>query len=224
MALRFTIERFPEELYMWTFTWAEPTTPKDGAKKWSNFLHGKVKTRQGWESNGFRSCFPHDNGLRVFEMHEGKDRWTRDLSHGLHVHALVTRRLPVDIMRTIWETEGDGGRIHVVKIPRERAVYVGKYLSKQRMECLEGVRLWSAFGPDHEASKVKDIILDTRWSATYRFMAVAIGGWNQLRWDQRARMTTAFCMGDNFDQALRSIGMTPETEDGERRMYDREMQ
>lgn len=222
-ALQFTIERFPSDIYLWTFTWRKPTLPKDGAKKWGNFLHGK--SRRG---GGFRAAFPFENGVRVFELHPGADRFEPDLSHGLHVHALFIKRLPVDIMRAIWEREGDGGRIHVKKIPREKAMYVGKYLSKARDEILDGVRLWAGFGPDHEASKVKDIQVNSKWTQTYRLIARSIGGWDRLRWDQRARMTTAFCMGANFDQALLSIGMTPEigmtveTDEGEQRYYDRE--
>lgn len=217
-ALQFTIERFPADIYMWTFTWAKPTLPKDGARKWSNFILGKSRS----SPNGFRACFPFENGLRVFELHPGADRYEPDLSHGLHVHALFINRLPVDIMRAIWEREGDGGRIHVKKIPRERASYVGKYLSKARDEILDGVRLWAAFGPDHEASKVKDIQVNSKWTQTYRLMASFIGGWHKLRWDQRARMTTAFCMCENFDGALRSIGMAPKTDAGKTRLYDRE--
>ena len=43
----------------------------------------------------------------------------------------------MDIMRSIWEEEGDGGRIHVCAIPAERAMYVGKYRDGQTVGRLD---------------------------------------------------------------------------------------
>jgi hypothetical protein len=209
IALQFSIENFPVELYLWTFTWADPTPAKEGVKKWRNFLQGK-----GQNSQGFRSCFPTASGIRVFEIHPGGDRFQPGLSHGLHVHAIIDKRLPVDIMRTIWKEQGEGGMINVRRVPRDRAIYVGKYLSKQRNECMKGVRLWAAFG-ECETSKVKDIVVDGKWTATYRFLACAIKGFDKLRYDQRARIVSHFCLGEHIDDALRSIGMEPMVTEGE---------
>jgi len=157
--------------------------------------------------------------LRVFEMHPGSDRYVPGLSHGLHVHAIIDRRLPVDIMRSIWEEEGDGGRIHVCAIPAERAMYVGKYLAKQRVECMKGMRLWAPIGRA-ETSKVKDIVVDSRWTAAYRFLAVAMSGFKELRWDQRARITSRFCIGEDMGAALESIGMVRERNFGEEKEFE----
>ena len=88
------------------------------------------------------------------------------LSHGLHVHAAIDLYVPLDIIHKIWEREGKGSRLHVKQIPREGALYVGKYLAKQRIECLGRRRLWGAFG-SCESSKCKDILVDCRWTATY---------------------------------------------------------
>ena len=187
---------------MWTFTWPMPMGPKEGSRCWGNFLRGKSRS----SPRGFNACFPLAAGLRVFEWHPGSDRHVPGISHGLHVHAIIDTRLPVEIMRSIWEREGDGGRIHVQAIAADRAMYVGKYLAKQRVECLKGMRLWAPIGRA-ETSKVKDIVVDSRWTAAYRFLAVAMSGFDKLRWDQRARIVTRFCIGDDVGAALESIGM-----------------
>lgn len=59
------------------------------------------------------------------------------------------------------------GRIHVMKIPAERASYLAKYLSKKRPECLKGWRLWAAFG-NWEWTRVKDVVFDSLFSRIYR--------------------------------------------------------
>ena len=203
IALQFSLENFPAALYLWTFTWPDPQGPKDGARKWRNFMQGK-----GQGSSGFNSCFPLASGIRVFEWHPGSDRHVRDISHGLHVHAIIDQRLPIDIMRSLWLDQGEGGRIHVKMVPRAAAMYLGKYLAKQRIECMKGMRLWAAIGRC-ETSKVKDIVVDSKWTASYQFLAVAVNGFRELRWDQRARIVTQFVHGANVDEALRSIGMQP---------------
>ncbi len=60
------------------------------------------------------------------------------------------------------------GRIHVMRMPAEHAGYVGKYLSKERPECLKRWRLWAAFGKGWEPTKVKDVLKDTLFSRIYQ--------------------------------------------------------
>jgi hypothetical protein len=181
---------------MWTFTWPDVIDIPEAAKRWHRFIS---------DHDGFCKAFPYTSGLRVFEQHPGSDPFEPDLSHGLHVHAVVPDRLPVDIVRSIWLRKG-GGRLNVKYVPAEKAMYIGKYLSKQRIESLKGVRLWAPFGLC-EANKVKDIVVDSRWTSTYQFLAAAVHGFKEMRWDQRARIVTRFCMGESFQDAFASIGM-----------------
>lgn len=208
------MQRFPLDLYMWTFTWAEATTPEEGAKLWNRFVH------PGGNGIGFNKCFPSTSGLRVFEMHPGADPFQPELSHGLHVHMVVDERLPVDVMRSLWHRLGAGGRIHVKFIPRDKALYIAKYLAKARMECLKGVRLWAPVGRCQH-TKVKDVVCDSRWTATYQFMAGILPGFDKLRWDQRARLVTSFTHGEELEDALRGIGMVPEMERDEEDTFQR---
>lgn len=62
---------------------------------------------------------------------------------------------------------------------------------------------------------MKDIVVNSRWTAAYRFLAVAMSGFGELRWDQRARIVTRFFLGDGMDVALESIGMVRERNMGE---------
>ena len=64
-------------------------------------------------------------------------------------------------------TQAGWGRIHVQRIPADRASYLGKYLSKERPECLKSWRLWAGFGA-WEWTKVKDVVSDSLFCRIYR--------------------------------------------------------
>ena len=134
-----------ESLYMWTFTFAEVLNVKDTRKRWNHLL---TLLKQKW---------PQLCGLRVFELHE---------SHGLHVHLVTNRWLDVNAARELAKQAG-WGRIHVMRIPNERAGYLAKYLSKDRPPCFKGWRLWAGFG-EWDWTRVKDLICDSAFSRIYR--------------------------------------------------------
>ena len=137
-----------EALYMWTLTFKEVLDIKDTRARW-NYLLTLIKRR-----------WPNLCGLRVFELHK---------THGLHVHLVTNRFIDVNIMRALAIKAG-WGRIHVQRIPAERADYLAKYLSKERPECLKGWRLWAGFGK-WEWTKVKDVVFDSPFSRIYRACA-----------------------------------------------------
>lgn len=134
-----------DSLYMWTLTFKQVLDIKATRKRW-NYLLTLIKRR-----------WPQLCGLRVFEMHK---------SHGLHVHLVTNRFIDVNEMRLLAIKAG-WGRIHVKRIPAERAVYLAKYLSKDRPECLKGWRLWAGFG-NWDWTRVKDVVFDSPFSRIYR--------------------------------------------------------
>jgi hypothetical protein len=103
---------------MWTFTFAAVLDVKATRKKWNHLL---TLLKRRW---------PKLAGLRVFELHK---------NHGLHVHLVTNRWIDVNVARELAFLAG-WGRIHVMRIPPERASYLAKYLSKDRPECLKGWR------------------------------------------------------------------------------------
>jgi hypothetical protein len=138
MAFKFNVERLfelsPEGVYFWTSTFAEVLTVKEGSKRWSAFSKELVR-----EFGVF--------GIRAYELHD---------EHGLHIHWLVNRRLPVAIIRPMAQRLGFG-RINVKACDKGVGDYLAKYLSKEeRAPCLKGKRLWACFGPV-PWSRVKDI-------------------------------------------------------------------
>jgi hypothetical protein len=134
-----------QTLFMWTFTFAEVLNVKDTRKRWNHLL------------TLLRQRFADLCGLRVFELHE---------FHGLHVHLVTNRFLDVKQARDLARRAG-WGRIHVMRIPIERAGYLAKYLSKERPPCFKGWRLWAGFG-EWEWTRVADLIFESRFSRIYR--------------------------------------------------------
>ena len=134
-----------EKLYMWTFTFATVLDVKATRKRWNHLL---TLLKRRW---------PKLAGLRVFELHK---------NHGLHVHLVTNRWIDVNVARELAFLAG-WGRIHVMRIPPERASYLAKYLSKDRPECLKGWRLWAGFG-DWDWTKVKDVVFDSLFCRIYR--------------------------------------------------------
>ena len=98
-----------EKLYFWTFTFAEVLDIKATRKRWNHLL------------TLLRRRYPKLCGLRAFELHE---------EHGLHVHLVTNAWIDVNEARAMAKKAG-WGRIHVKRIPAEKASYLGKYLTKE---------------------------------------------------------------------------------------------
>jgi len=154
-----------ESLFMWTFTFAEVLDIKASRKRW-NYLLTLIKRR-----------WPKLAGLRVFELHK---------NHGLHVHLVTNRWIDVNVARELAQQAG-WGRIHVMRIPPERAGYLAKYLSKQRPECFKGWRLWAGFG-EWEWTKVKDVVFDSLFCRIYRACKEAFSWTGNKNFRDRMRL------------------------------------
>ncbi len=154
-----------ENLYMWTFTFAAVLDVKATRKKWNHLL---TLLKRRW---------PKLAGLRVFELHK---------NHGLHVHLVTNRWIDVNVARELAFLAG-WGRIHVMRIPPERASYLAKYLSKERPECLKGWRLWAGFG-DWDWTKVKDVVFDSLFCRIYRACREAFSWTGNKNFRDRLRL------------------------------------
>lgn len=135
-----------QRLYMWTFTFKEALDIKDTRKRWNYLL---ILLKRRW---------PNLCGLRVFELHD---------MHGLHVHLATNRFIDVNEARRLAKQAG-WGRIHVMRIPVEKAGYLAKYLSKDREPCLKRWRLWAGFGKAWDWTKVRDVVLETPRTIIYQ--------------------------------------------------------
>ncbi|MGI8603426.1 MAG: rolling circle replication-associated protein [Verrucomicrobiales bacterium] len=134
-----------QTLFMWTFTFKEVLDITATRARWNHLL---TLLKRRW---------PKLAGLRVFELHE---------YHGLHVHLITNRWIDVNEARLLAGKAG-WGRIHVMRIPLERASYLAKYLSKERPACFKSWRLWAGFG-NWEWTKVKDVFFDCAFTRIYR--------------------------------------------------------
>jgi len=116
------------ELYLWTFTTPDPVGLGELAVRWADFLHR-------WKQR--RPLLPALRLLRVFEPHQ---------RHGYHVHFVAARRYDVRMMRTL-ATKSNFGRINVLKMPAQKALYAAKYLQKHKRKPGEkAVRMWASVG------------------------------------------------------------------------------
>jgi len=192
ITFQFNVAEFKTDIYMWTFTYREVLDTKDAIRQWRSFVGS---------ANGLTDCFPAMRGLRVFEMHPGKD----GRSHGLHVHLLVDKFLPVDIVRNLWGR----GRVHVKQIKKEDANYIGKYLAKDRPPCLKGVRLWAPIG-GAALHQIKDMVVQSEFTAAYQFLAGVVQGFRLLSWPERIQVTGQFIAGQTLDNAFHPEQWTEE--------------
>ena len=201
MAFKFSMDELADKagtphVFLWTFTFREVLDVTEAKKRWSSFL--KHPTR------GLVPAFPQMSGIRVFEMHPGGKE---GLSHGLHIHAVVDCFLPVDIVRLKWHRfAGEGSRLHVKQVPKEAAHYIGKYLNKKRDVCLGSARLWASFGKS-DATRCKDIVVESEFMTAYRFIKAAIRGFTDLPWHTRMHVTNHFMRGSSIEWAFQQAGL-----------------
>jgi len=109
----FTCEKlavYNDELYFWTWTFRQvPYT--DAWAMWQyNFFIRKI-TR----------AFPLLKGVRISELHK---------SHGIHFHALVNTRIPIERLKRLGWPHGFG-RVSVQRADMGSIEYLAKYLTKQ---------------------------------------------------------------------------------------------
>lgn len=120
-------DEFPNSVYFWTFTW--PTCMPDS------------RYAESWKSFSLNLCNFFGNtvvGLRVWEVHPG------EYSHGLHCHALISRRLSIHIVRRLASRYGLG-RVQVERADIGAAYYLCKYLTKEK-NLSKGMRQWGTIG------------------------------------------------------------------------------
>lgn len=132
-----------DKVYFWTFTFYTIKSDWEGSHLFSKFLHHLRNTLGGdW------------GGVRVVELHR---------EHGVHYHALINRRLAVDIVRRIAKCYAIG-RIFVEKADLDSTTYLSKYLTKQRQgpktKSGRNARRWAAFGPI-DKTRISDLINDS---------------------------------------------------------------
>lgn len=130
-----------EKIYLWTFTFKKVLPDWYYPRAWSAFIHDLQQNYYG----GFLQ------GLRVLEIHPG--------GHGLHYHALLNKRIPVDLVRKVKKKYGFG-RDHVIIANVRSGQYLAKYLTKRNGELYPGMRRWGTVGSFKQVRK-NDIEIDS---------------------------------------------------------------
>lgn len=127
-------------VYLWTLTTPDVCEPAEVLKRWSRLT-------KDWK--GFKA-------FRVLEKHPK--------GHGWHIHFVSVDRYDVNQVRKRTTRHGFG-RIHVLKLPAERAAYCIKYLVKALRE-QTGRRLWACVG--YKGVRSADVIIeDTFWHEVF---------------------------------------------------------
>jgi len=155
MAFAFSVEKmfrfWPGSVYMWTLTFKHFKTDEQAMYCW-NQLATELKNKM-----------PLLRGLRVVEVHPGSV-WRP--SHGLHFHLLLNQRICKHWLERMGAKWGFGWT-WVSKVSKERAMYVGKYLTKAQPELAKGCRRWGGFG-DWKYTKTKDVEIDSPFHRNIR--------------------------------------------------------
>lgn len=113
-------------VYFWTFTFKEVLADWIYPVRWQGFIRDLVYNVYGGRVGG----------LRVIEVHK---------EHGLHYHALLNRRVWIRYALRIAKRYGIG-RISVSKADLGTALYLAKYLSKQRFHSPVKLVRWHSVG------------------------------------------------------------------------------
>jgi len=157
MAFRWTVQDLFEKnqnMYLWTFTWAEPHCSDYYLKCWNKL------------AMLFRQEFPLLRGLRVAEMHPGSWRSFGE-SHGLHIHALLNERVPIARLKKLSDKCGFG-RIHVTRCDEAGALYLAKYLTKKpEVPLPKGMRSYGSIGMrdgDGQLTRIRDVKIESQFT------------------------------------------------------------
>ena len=111
-------------VYFWTFTMVDAIPSWQFGTTWTRLLVD------------LQTCFGKLRGVRVFEWHR---------NHGLHCHALIDERLNVNVVRRCAKRYGFG-RLHVEVANIGAALYLAKYLDKDRGRIPYSGRSWARLG------------------------------------------------------------------------------
>lgn len=146
--------KFPKPFF-WTFTFKQQLPIPVARERWKKFCDALL--HYGRLSDGTQTIV----GIRVFELHPG--------GHGLHIHCLINRRIPILTVRRLAETWGFWWIDVVPAHSGEGAAeYLGKYLSKSaRPEALKGARLWASWGKWGH-SRCKDMVLQSECCEAFK--------------------------------------------------------
>jgi len=153
-AFRFTADRLAresKELYFWTWTFKK--VPINDEYAMMDFAAFRLRLYHH---------FPFLRGVRVCELHR---------SHGIHFHAVVNDRIPIDRMKRIMRGSGrlngdnrylDFGRMSVTKCDAGTIGYLAKYLTKQyrKQHNFAGRRRWGTMG-GLQPIRCRDILYST---------------------------------------------------------------
>jgi len=146
-------EKWPHNVYMWTFTFAKFQSDERALLRWhelKNYLCGNGKGT---------GEYPLLQGLRVVEVHPGNN--FHGLSHGLHFHCLFNMRVNIHRIRRKLNQLGFG-RCHARRVSKQEAMYCGKYLTKGQPELQKGARRWGTINWP-EACKVRDVMIESQF-------------------------------------------------------------
>jgi len=135
-----------EKVYFWTFTFKKVHCDWQYAYAWREFIRDLSNMYGGY------LC-----GVRVIEPHK---------EHGLHYHALINRRIPVQLVRMIGAKYGFG-RCHVVRANPHTSNYLAKYLTKDAPKMYGGIHRWGTIGAFRGVRK-NDIVIESNYMKARR--------------------------------------------------------
>ncbi len=156
--------RESKAVYFWTFTFKEVLPDWWYAASWRVLMRDL--------GNRYRMPapyrFPTFRGVRVLEPHA---------SHGLHYHALIDQRIPIDLMQKLAAKVGMGW-MWVVKCDVATVHYLAKYLAKgqrDKVKFYAKMHRWGTIG-GFQGTRVRDIEINSPAANTMRYFAAEMGG------------------------------------------------
>lgn len=158
MAYNFTCDKlwdkYSDALYFWTFTFVDTMPDWYYSRCWSRFI-ADLQNHYGGQVKG----------VKVIEAH---------VTHGLHYHCIINKRLSVHLVRRIGKKYGLG-RNHVCKVKSATIFdYLAKYLQKDIGELHDNVAKWGTIGT-FKGVKVKDVVVESNLTKNYQAIKPIVG-------------------------------------------------
>lgn len=172
--------RQEQPIYFWTFTFDKLYPDWFLSRAWGDFITDLGNLYGG-----------RLKGIKVAELHE---------THGIHYHALLNKRIWVEVVRRIGRRYGIG-RVYVLRATPGAIAYLEQYIKPSGQSRMSpGIRRWSTVG-GFDGVKCRDIDIDSPYHRVILEMQ-QLTGIKKVSWGAASNIMARLRRGDKESEIL----------------------